>query len=139
MARASGLGPEGRRFKSGRPDYDDVPPGADGVSRGGRVSIRPGLEPANELSVIVHELAHELLHRGDQRPTSKTMRETEAEAVAFVVCQAIGLEAGSAASDHIQLDDGESETLAVSINRIHYVDAGSIAAIKSPNEQAIAA
>lgn len=69
-------------------DYDDVPSRADGVSRGGRISVRAGLQPANELSVIAHELAHELLHRGEQRPTSKTVRETEAEAVTFVVCQA---------------------------------------------------
>jgi hypothetical protein len=35
----------------------------------------------------VHEIAHELLHRGDRRAdTSKHVRETEAHAVAFVVC-----------------------------------------------------
>ncbi len=120
-------------------DYDDLPMGADGVSRGGRISIRPGLQPANEFSVIVHELAHELLHRGDQRPTSKTVRETEAEAVAYVVCQAIGLETGSAASDYIQLYDGKTETLAASLDRIQHVAADIIAAIQCPNERAIAA
>jgi hypothetical protein len=74
-------------------DNEDVPGAAEGVSRGGRISIRPGLEPAQEFSVIVHELAHELLHRGEDRKSlSKTVRETEAEAVAFVVSQAIGLE-----------------------------------------------
>ena len=120
-------------------DYDDLPVGADGVSRGGRISIRPGLEPANEFSVIAHELAHELLHRGDQRPTSKQVRETEAEAVAFVVCQSIGLATGSAASDYIQLYDGKTETLAASLDRIQHAAAEIIAALKSPNEQAVAA
>ncbi len=110
-------------------DHDDLPPGADGVSRGGRISIRAGLEPANQFSVIVHELAHELLHRGEQRPTSATVRETEAEAVAFVVCQAIGLETGSAASDYIQLYDGKTETLAASLDRIQHVAAEVIAAL----------
>lgn len=66
------------------------------------------------------------------------MRETEAEAVAFVVCQAIGLETGSAASD-IQLYDGKSETLAASLDRIQHVAADIIAAIQCPNEQAVAA
>ena len=120
-------------------DYDDLPIGADGVSRGGRISIRPGLEPANEFSVIAHELAHELLHRGDQRPTSKTVRETEAEAVAFVVCQAIGLQTGTAASDYIQLYDGKTETLAASLDRIQHTAAEIIAALQCPNEQAVAA
>jgi len=120
-------------------DYDDLPDGADGVSRGGRISIRPGLEPAHEFSVTVHELAHELLHRGEDRPTGKTVRETEAEAVAFVVCQAIGLETGSAASDYIQIYDGKPETLAASLGRIQQVAAEIIAALQCPNEQALTA
>lgn len=115
-------------------DYDDLPTGAEGVSRGGRISIRPGLEPANEFSVIVHELAHELLHRGDQRPASKIVRETEAEAVAFVVCQTIGLDASTAASDYIQLYDGKTETLAASLDRIQKTAAEIIAALHAPNE-----
>jgi hypothetical protein len=61
-------------------DTIDVPLGADGVSCGGRISIKPGLPAAQEFSVLVHELAHELLHRGEVRPASKTVRETEAEA-----------------------------------------------------------
>jgi len=99
-------------------DQDDLPMGALGVSRGGRMSIRPGLAPAQEFSVMVHELAHELLHRGEDRPQSKTVRETEAEAVAFVVCSAIGLATGSAASDYIQLYAGDAKTLAASLDRI---------------------
>lgn len=121
-------------------DNDDLPVAADGVSRGGRISIRPGLEPAHEFSVTVHELAHELLHRGDDRPTSKTVRETEAEAVAFVVCQAIGLENGTAASDYIQLYDGETKTLAESLDRIQKTATDIITALHdAPDEQAQAA
>ena len=45
-----------------------------------------------------------MLHRGDRRTlTTKRVRETEAEAVAFVVCKAIGLQNGTAAKDYIQL------------------------------------
>ena len=110
-------------------DHADVPPDALGVSRGGHISIRPDLEPAVEFSVLAHELAHELLHRGEDRPASKTVRETEAEAVAFVVCQAIGLENGTAASDYIQLFDGKAETLAASLDRIQKTAADIIAAL----------
>lgn len=118
-------------------DNTDVPPDALGVSRGGRISIRSGLEPAVEFSVTVHEFAHELLHRGEDRPASKTVRETEAEAVAFVVCQAIGLETGTAASDYIQLFDGKTETLAASLDRIQHIAAEIIAALhNAPDEQA---
>ncbi|QDV90919.1 hypothetical protein RAS2_20040 [Phycisphaerae bacterium RAS2] len=121
-------------------DNDDLPGMADGVSRGGRISIRPGLSPAEEFAVIVHELAHELLHRGENRPASKTVRETEAEAVAFVVSQSIGLNAGAAARDYIQLYDGQTETLAASLDRIQKTAAEIIAALHdAPDEQANAA
>jgi hypothetical protein len=43
--------------------------------------------------------------------TSKRGRETEAEAVAFVVCHAIGLETGSASQDYIQLYEGDAKLL----------------------------
>jgi Zn-dependent peptidase ImmA (M78 family) len=37
-----------------------------------------------EFSTLVHEIAHEMLHRGERRTlTTKQVRETEAEAVAF--------------------------------------------------------
>jgi hypothetical protein len=62
--------------------------------------------------VLAHELARELLYRGEEeKPSSRTVRETEAEAVAFVVCQAIGLEAVNAAADYIRLYQGSKETL----------------------------
>jgi hypothetical protein len=69
--------------------------------------------------VLAHELAHEFLHHQPRRvATTKTVRETEAEAVAYVVCQAIGLETGSAATDYIQLHRGDSKLLIESLNFI---------------------
>jgi hypothetical protein len=69
--------------------------------------------------VLVHELAHETLHWNDQRlVTSKTIKETEAEAVAFIVSRAIGLNTNSASSDYIQLYDGTVETLEASLDAI---------------------
>lgn len=100
-------------------DTDYIESRALGVSSGGRITIRPGLNPPEEFSVLVHEFAHELLHRGERRQdTTKTIRETEAEAVAFAVCHRIGLETGSAASDYIQLYNGSRETLQESLHHI---------------------
>jgi len=56
--------------------------------------------------------------------------------VAFVVSQAIGLQAGTAASDYIQLYDGKAETLAASFNRIQHAAAAIIAALECPSEAA---
>ena len=90
---------------------------AEGASEGGRIILRTDLEPAAEFSVLVHEHAHERLHQGKEKD-SKTVRETEAEAVAFAVCQAVGLDTNTASSDYIQLYDGKKETLLASLQRI---------------------
>jgi hypothetical protein len=72
-------------------EYGDSTMQADGVSHGGRIVLRPGMTEAETLSVLVHEYAHEQLHKGDRRKnTTKKVRETEAEAVAHVVCSSLG-------------------------------------------------
>ncbi len=96
----------------------DIAP-ARGTSSGGRITLLPGQLPAEEFSTLAHELAHELLHRGDRRgSTSRRIRETEAEAAAFVVCHAIGLETGSAACDYIQLWNGDAQLLTESLGHV---------------------
>ena len=102
----------------------------EGMSAGGRITLRTGLSPAEEFSMLAHELAHEVLHHSDngQRP-AKSVRETEAEAVAFVVCHAIGLDTNTAAGDYIQLYAGNKETLAASLDRIQHTSTGIITAI----------
>jgi len=92
---------------------------ARGVSSGGKVTLLPGQSPAEEFSTLAHEIAHELLHRGDRRENlTKRVRETEAEATAFVVCDAVGLETGSAACDYIQLWKGDAQLLVQSLGYV---------------------
>ena len=84
-----------------------------------RSRLLPDQTPAEEFATLAHEVAHELMHRDERRAsTSKRSRETEAEAVAFVVCQAIGLETGSAAQDYIQLYEGDAKLLSESLEYI---------------------
>lgn len=104
--------------------------GADGVSSGTKIILRQGLEPAHEFHVLVHELAHETLHHQDGEPRpDKTVRETEAEAVAFIVSQAVGLDTNGAAADYIQLYRGNPEMLAASLTRIQQTAARIIEAL----------
>jgi antirestriction protein ArdC len=75
-----------------------------GMSYGGRIVLLPGQSKAEEFSTLVHELAHEMLHKADRRTTiSKVDRETEAEAIAFVVSKAVGLDTGTASADYVVL------------------------------------
>lgn len=93
--------------------------GADGISKGGSIVLKNGLTPSTEFSVLVHELAHEILHHKAEERKTKKVRELEAEAVAYVVSEAIGLKSLEASKDYIQLYDGNDELLTESLNSIH--------------------
>jgi antirestriction protein ArdC len=111
-------------------EYDSTIAPALGLSSGGKVTLVPGLPPAEHFAVLVHEVAHELLHRGDRRSqTTRTVRETEAEAVAFVVCEAVGLDTNTASADYIRLYSGDKATLAESLHFIQSTAAEILSAL----------
>jgi antirestriction protein ArdC len=100
-------------------EYSDEIAPARGTSSGGKITLLPGQSPAEEFATLAHEVSHELMHRDARRSsTSKRIRETEAEAVAFVVCSAIGLEAGSSAADYIGLYGGDAKLLSESLEYV---------------------
>lgn len=116
-------------------DYDASIAPAKGVSRGGRITLMPNMPAAEEFSTLVHELSHEKLHRTDRRAeTTKTIRETEAEAVAFVVCHAIGLDTNTAAADYIKLYNGDHATLSASLQFIQSTAAEILNALEVNTE-----
>jgi hypothetical protein len=102
-----------------------------GVSYGGKIALLPGQSEPEEFVTLVHETAHELLHKAERRTfTTAAVRETEAEAVAFIVGQAIGLEMGNASSDYIQMYNGNAALLAESLEVIQRTSAVILAAIR---------
>lgn len=104
-----------------------------GVSYGGKIALLPGQSSAEEFSTLVHELAHEMLHKADRRTaTTKTVRETEAEAVAFVVGKTIGLETGRASANYIHLYHGNASLLTESLEVIQKTSAVILSALESP-------
>ncbi|MBB5331853.1 hypothetical protein [Tunturiibacter gelidoferens] len=104
-----------------------------GMSYGGCIAILPGQPAAEEFSTMVHKLAHEMLHKAERRiAATKTIRETEAEAVAFVVSQTIGLDAGHASADYIQRYHGNAALLAESLEVIRRTSSLILSAIETP-------
>ena len=102
-----------------------------GMSYGGRIVLLPGQSKAETFSTLVHEAGHELLHKAERRTaTTKTVRETEAEAVAFVVGKAVGLVNGSASADYIQLYKGNASLLAESLEVIQQTASVILAALE---------
>jgi N-terminal domain of anti-restriction factor ArdC len=111
-----------------------------GVSYGGRIALLPGQSKAEEFTTLVHETAHELLHKAERRTiTTATVRETEAEAVAFIVGQVVGLEMGTASSDYIQLYKGNAALLAESLQIIQRTSAVILGALQVDDERFTAA
>ena len=110
-----------------------------GMSYGGRIAILSGQSKAEEFSTLVHELAHEMLHKAERRTaTTKTVRETEAEAIAFVIGRAVGLETGTASADYIQLYHGNASLLAESLEVIQKTSAVILAALESSATETMA-
>jgi antirestriction protein ArdC len=102
-----------------RLEYSESIRPAHGISEGGKITLLPDLSSAERTAVLAHELAHEILHHQPRRAaTTKTVRETEAEAVAYVVCHAIGFETGTAAADYIQLHRGDAKLLLESLSYV---------------------
>ena len=123
-------------------EYNERIAPALGVSYGGKIALLPGQSQAETLTTLVHELGHEILHKAERRTmTTATVRETEAEAVAFIVGQAIGLEMGRASSDYIQMYAGNAALLAESLEVIQRTASTILRAIRpeetSQNNEAV--
>jgi antirestriction protein ArdC len=92
---------------------------ARGMAEKGKITLLPGRSPAETFATLVHEVAHADMHFGERRTeTTKRVRETEAESVAFVVCSAIGLDPGTSSTDYIALYGGDAKLLIASLEYV---------------------
>jgi hypothetical protein len=66
------------------------------------------------------------------------VRETEAEAVAFIVSRAVGLNTGSASADYISLYAGNSELLTESLSVIQQASAAILDALFAEEAEQLA-
>jgi hypothetical protein len=102
-----------------------------GMAFGTTIRLLPGQSKPEELTTLIHEAAHLALKHQDRRTaTTKTVRETEAEAVAFVVAQGIGINAAQSAS-YIQLYHGNAALLMESLELVQQTAAVILSALKT--------
>ena len=113
-------------------EYNESIAPALGVAFGTTIRLLPGQTKPEEFITLVHELAHLMLKHTERRTTiTKTVRETEAEAIAFVVGKSIGLKTSTASADYISLYHGNAALLAESLELVQQTSAVILAAIQT--------
>lgn len=116
--------------------FVEQPEGRSGLSRNGVIELSPNLEEPETASTLAHELGHEIMHwEDDGRKRSPAVQELEAEAVAFVVCSHLGIQALDAVKDYTQIHQGTVEMLAASLSRISNCARRIITALEMPENQ----
>ena len=101
-------------------------PGALGASFGGRIVVRDNLVSVDAFRTLTHEFAHELLHWEGEKEDSH-IRETEADAAAFVVCRHFGVHCDTA--DYLLLHDSSVKVFLERLETIRQTAARIIDAI----------
>jgi hypothetical protein len=102
-----------------------------GMAFGTTIRLLPGQTDAETFTTLVHELAHIVLKHTERRTAiTKAVRETEAEAVAFVVGKSVGLTTSTASADYIALYHGDAALLAESLDTVQRVSALILAAVQ---------
>jgi len=100
-----------------------------GVSTGGKIIVDPNAGS----KTIIHEIAHELLHHVEGTLTNSTIRELEAESVAYVVAKHFGLD-GLASPNYIALHGATAELILEHLERIRNTAAEIIITLEKESE-----
>ena len=106
--------------------YVEQASGVVGTSHGGHIEVSPRRRGMARAYTLAHELAHELLHQQERQKALTLKRppplrtheemETEADATAFVVLAALGLDAP--ATEYIAWQGGSGALILRSLGRI---------------------
>ncbi|MFC2053488.1 ArdC-like ssDNA-binding domain-containing protein [Chloroflexota bacterium] len=94
-------------------DFKELAGDIQGVSRGGSivVSLTAGVK------TLAHEIAHELMHQGNERSPDKSIRELEAESVAYVVSKYFRMD-GLASPNYVALHGADAKMIMLHLERI---------------------
>jgi antirestriction protein ArdC len=101
-------------------EYRHLAPGLMGYTNGRRITCSLGQPAPVEFATLAHETTHLLLHFPADRGTrpDRVTRETEAEAVAYLLCAQLGLAGTEASVEYIKSYRGTPDTLDASLERI---------------------
>lgn len=106
------------------------------------IKILSSLSEAHKLKTLIHEWGHGLLHKRDGKEplVNKEVRELEAESVAFVVCNALGLDSADYSFGYLaSWGNGENaiELIKLSAKRIQQASSTILETINTENTKKI--
>lgn len=118
--------------------YENFPGAAKGYfgAAEGRIVIRPGMSETQTLKTMVHEIAHAKLHAVPSE-LDRSTREVEAESVAYVVCQHLGVDTSEYTFGYVAgwSKGRELAELKASLERIRSTAAEIIDGIEGPEKE----
>lgn len=85
------------------------------------VTIRPDLEPLAQVKTALHEYAHVLAHDPEllDEPTCRGVKEVEAESIAFIVADALGIDTSTYSFPYVaHWADGNLDTVQATAERV---------------------
>ena len=94
-------------------EVKDLPGEIQGASCGGKIFLDPG----SGTKTLIHEIAHELLHQVKDGQMDSTIRELEAESIAYVVGKHFGLD-GLSSPNYNALHGATAELILEHMERI---------------------
>ena len=103
-----------------------------------RIAIKEGMSESQTVSTTIHEIAHAKLHdpatTGEEQRKNRSEREVEAESIAFVVCQYMGIDTSDYSFGYVAgwSADKELDELKASLELIRSTAKEVIAAIEEP-------
>lgn len=98
-----------------------------------RIAIRAGMSEEQTIKTTVHEIAHAILHANDaeQADAARHVKEVQAESVAFVVCNALGLDTSGYSFGYVAgwAEGRDARDLTANLDVIKKTASGLIAAL----------
>jgi hypothetical protein len=117
-------------------EYSEKIAPAKGTSYRGLIRLLPDMQPAEAFPVLLREVASQMLYAIQRRTfVTRIVHQQETKAAAFVVCEALGLEAKTAFAD-CQLYYGDARLLVETLEVVHRTAAVILGAI-SPGDGAL--
>ncbi len=82
------------------------------------IAVRPDVSSAQAVKTLIHELGHALLH-AEGPVSSRETAEVEVESVAYVVCDALGLDTSDYSFAYVaRWSEGSSELVSATAERV---------------------